>query len=86
MLRHIKKKISLGASDVNVWPHSVKGPAAYVCANKYIIGKPFARVGDVQGKESTTEGDGSSHLAEYEKDRLANMARNAAFMASLGLA
>ena len=57
---------------------------SYVPANKYCIGMPFTK-----GDSKPTSEDGyeaqKSELSEYEQDRQANMARNAAFLASLGL-
>lgn len=62
---------------------------AYVVTNKYVMGKPFAKAG--KSSETNPEDDVVAELAapiavsEYEADREANMARNAAFLASLGL-
>ena len=57
---------------------------AFVCANKYTIGKPFARAGKVAGSDEGQEEEEEA-IGDYEQDRHANIARNAAFLASLGL-
>jgi hypothetical protein len=57
---------------------------SFVPANKYIIGKPFARPGHKASAAPDT-GGANEAVSEYEQDRAANMARNAAFLASLGL-
>jgi len=60
----------------------------YIVANTYVLGKPFAKAG---AKANVSENNAEEveaspvEVSEYEADRQANMARNAAFLASLGL-
>jgi len=60
-----------------------KNGIGYVPKNKYMIGKPFNRNGKPTG-DVVVDG-ASEEVSAYEEDRAANMARNAAFLASLGL-
>jgi len=65
---------------------SGKAGVSYVAGNKYMLGRPFTKGG--AKARAAKEGEEEEHqqeLSEYERDRQANMARNAAFLASLGL-